>query len=67
MVARLRSFASFWYRFVVGDDWTLAAGCIIALAATYGLSRDGVPSWWVVPVAVLLLLSFSVWRASRRA
>ena len=65
MIARLRQFGAFWYDFVIGDDWQVAAGVIIALAATYGLHRAAVPAWWVVPVAVLLLLPYSLWRATK--
>lgn len=28
----LKSFGGFWYDFVVGDDWKIAAGVAIALA-----------------------------------
>lgn len=65
MVRRLRAVALFAYDFVVGDDWILAAGMLVALALTFGVSRTAVPSWWVLPLAVLLLLPLSVWRAAR--
>ncbi|HET9691831.1 MAG TPA: hypothetical protein VFP61_11815 [Acidimicrobiales bacterium] len=63
MMRRLRAFGAFWYDFVVGDDWRVAIGVVIALAATYGLSRTSVPAWWLVPCAVVVLLSASLWRA----
>jgi len=63
---RLRSFAHFWYDFVVGDDWRVAAGVVLALAATYGVSRTSVPAWWLVPAAVMVILPFSLWREVRR-
>ncbi|MDQ2724516.1 MAG: hypothetical protein M3Y36_03365 [Actinomycetota bacterium] len=66
MLSRLRSFGAFWYDFVIGDDWRVAAGVVVALATTYGLSRTSVPAWWIVPVAVLVLLPFSLWRVVRR-
>jgi hypothetical protein len=66
MTARIKAFFAFWYDFIVGDDWRVAAGVIIALAVTYGISRTSVPAWWVLPVAVAGLLTLSVWRASRR-
>ncbi len=64
--ARLRAFGHFWYDFVIGDDWRVAAGVVVALAATYALSRTSVPAWWVLPVAVAVLLPFSLWRQVRR-
>jgi hypothetical protein len=38
---------------------------VTALAATYALSRTSVPAWWLLPAATVLLLTSSVWRASR--
>lgn len=67
LVAKLRSFAFFWYDFVVGDDWRVAVGVAAALAVTYGISRTGVPAWWILPGAVALLLPGSLWRVARKA
>lgn len=63
---RLRAIAAFWYDFVVGDDWQVAAGIVLALAVTYGVSRAAGPAWLVLPVAVAALLPLSLWRAVRR-
>jgi hypothetical protein len=65
VIARLKGFARFWYDFFVGDDWTVAVGVVLALAVTYGLSRAGVPAWWITPAAVLILLGVSVRRKAR--
>jgi hypothetical protein len=65
VIARLKGFIRFWYDFFVGDDWTVAVGVVLALAATYGLSHAGVPAWWITPAAVLILLTASVRRKSR--
>ncbi|MGA8459126.1 MAG: hypothetical protein WB800_27255 [Streptosporangiaceae bacterium] len=66
MGARIRSFAAFWYDFVIGDDWLVAAGVVISLALTYALSQTAVPAWWLVPLFLALLLPVSLWRATRR-
>jgi hypothetical protein len=63
---RIRAFAAFWYDFVVGDDWLIAVGVVLALALTYGLSRTSVPAWWLLPLFLVLLLPLSLWRATRR-
>ena len=65
MISKLRAFAAFWYDFVIGDDWRVAVGVVLALGATYGLHRASVPAWWAVPVAVLVLLPYSLWRTTR--
>ena len=65
VMRRLRAFGAFWYDFVVGDDWLIAVGVVISLALTYALSRTAVPAWWLLPLALVLLLPLSLWRAVR--
>jgi hypothetical protein len=65
-VSRLRAFGAFWWDFIVGDDWTVAAAVTAALLATYGLHRAGVPAWWLTPVAAVAATAVSLRRASRR-
>jgi hypothetical protein len=63
LAARLRAFAAFWYDFVIGDDWVIAAGVVLGLAGTYGLSRAGIPAWWLTPAVIVVLLPVSLSRA----
>jgi hypothetical protein len=63
----LRSFGAFWWDFIVGDDWRLAAGVVAALAVTAGLASLRVPAWWFLPVTVLVLLGVSLRRGTRQA
>lgn len=65
IAAALRAFAAFWWDFIVGDDWRIAAGIIVALAATAALATTSVPAWWIVPVAVLVMLGLSLRSATR--
>ncbi|HLK42725.1 MAG TPA: hypothetical protein VKV34_05240 [Thermoleophilia bacterium] len=58
----VKNFARFWYDFIVGDDWTIAVGVIAALGVTAALAHNGVADWWLMPVAVAVLLGFSLWR-----
>jgi hypothetical protein len=64
--AWLRALGAFWYDFVIGDDWLLAAGVVLGLAGTRLLSRAGLAAWWLLPVAVAALLPASLWKATRR-
>jgi hypothetical protein len=64
-VSRLRAFGAFWWDFVVGDDWRLAAGVVVSLAATGALAAAGVAAWWLLPAAVAALLVLSLRRATR--
>jgi len=64
-VRYLRSFARFWWDFVVGDDWRVAAGLGLALAVTWALAHHHIEAWWFLPVAVAVILIGSVRRESR--
>ena len=62
---RLRAFGSFWFDFVVGDDWRIALGVVVALAATLAVVQiTGAPAWWIVPAAVAVVLPLSLRRAA---
>jgi hypothetical protein len=61
----LRSFGRFWWNFIVGDDWRVAAGVAVALGVTYLLTHIGVNAWWLLPAGVALVLTESLRRAVR--
>ena len=61
----LKNFLLFWYDFIVGDDWTIAAGVVIALAISGLLVQRGLDAWWLMPVAVVVLLAISLWRETQ--
>ncbi|HEY8673647.1 MAG TPA: hypothetical protein VIM76_07795 [Candidatus Dormibacteraeota bacterium] len=65
MTARLKAFGLFWYDFIIGDDWSVAAGVVIALALVALVSRTSAPAWWILPIVVVGLLPVSVWREIR--
>jgi hypothetical protein len=61
----LRSFGLFWYDFVIGDDWQGAAVVVAALAGTALLVHVArVDAWWLLPVAVIAVLGWSLRRAT---
>jgi hypothetical protein len=64
-VTYVKSFGRFWWDFIVGDDWRVAAGLAVALVLTWLLAHHGFAAWWVLPVAVTLLLVGSVAREVR--
>jgi hypothetical protein len=66
-VKYLLSFGRFWWDFIVGDDWRVAAGIAAALALTYLLAHHGLNVWWLLPLAVALVLAASLWGAARAA
>jgi hypothetical protein len=66
-VRAVRAFFLFWWDFVVGDDWRMAAGVAVALAVTVLLVDRGVNAWWVIPAAIALVLTGSLARSARRS
>ena len=56
------AFGRFGWDFVVGDDWTVAAGVAVTLGAVGILTREGLDVWWLLPLAIALLTAISVWR-----
>jgi hypothetical protein len=60
---RLVAFLRFWYDFIVGDDWRVAAGIAAGLAITAVVADGGRAAWWVLPLAVVLALAGALRRA----
>jgi apolipoprotein N-acyltransferase len=63
----LRGFARFWWDFVVGDDWRVAAGVALAIGVAAALTAADIAAWWFLPLAVAALLLLSLRRETRRA
>ena len=61
----IAGFGRFWYHFIVGDDWTVAAAVAVALVITAGLRAAGLAAWWLLPPVVIAVLGVSVVRARR--
>jgi hypothetical protein len=66
MGRRVRAFLAFLYDFVIGDDWRIAAAVVAGLAVTYAVSQTSVPSWWVMPALLVIVLPATLWRATRK-
>lgn len=64
-MSALRTVALAIWGFLVGDDWRTAIGVSLALALTAILASLGVAAWWVMLVAVPLLLWMSLRRVVR--
>ncbi len=52
--------------FVVGDDWLLAGGVVVALGLTALLAATGLAAWWLAPALVPAVLAASLRRAAQR-
>jgi hypothetical protein len=61
-------FARFWYDFIVGDDWRIAAGVVTVLALGAIAVAAGVTGNWLAPaigLGFVLTFSLPVLRAGR--
>jgi hypothetical protein len=62
----MKRFGRFWWDFIVGDDWRVAAGIVVAFGLTALLATTSAPAWWVLPLAVAVVLGVSLRSAVRR-
>jgi hypothetical protein len=62
MVRFLKSFGQFWYDFIIGDDWKIAAAVVLALVATGLLMATHTLSDVAVAVlgGVAVVVAFSI-------
>ncbi len=65
VVSWVIGFGRFWYEFIVGDDWTIAATVLVALVVTAVLKSSGIVAWWLVPVLVVVMVGISLRRGSQ--
>jgi hypothetical protein len=64
---RLKAFGAFWYDFIIGDDWHVAALVVIGLALTGVLTHTAkVNAWWLLPLLVFAALAWSLHRATAK-
>ncbi|HEX3724215.1 MAG TPA: hypothetical protein VHV31_15620 [Nitrolancea sp.] len=61
----IKNFGLFWYDFVIGDDWSVAVGIVIALVITALLAHQNIVAWWLMPIAVAVVLGISLWRVTQ--
>jgi hypothetical protein len=61
----LTTFARFWYDFIIGDDWRLAAGTVIAITVVTIAANNDINVWWLLVLIVSALLALSVSMAAR--
>jgi Ca2+/Na+ antiporter len=57
-------FYRFWYKFIIGDEWTLAAALMWSLLAVYSATKNYFGDWYLLPVLIAFLLIFSLKRAA---
>jgi hypothetical protein len=64
ILAWLKGFGRFWYRFIIGDDWTVAATVAVALVLTWVLHGASVAAWWLPPLAAVAVVGASLRRTA---
>ncbi len=66
----VRGFGQFWYDFIIGDDWKIAAAVVIALSiGAVAVSHAAHNAVWLGPfvgLAVMLAFSISLYMDIRR-
>ena len=59
-------FGRFWYDFIIGDDWTVAAAVFATLIVTGILNANNIVAWWLMPIVVIVVTGISVRRNAAR-
>ena len=63
---RIKAFGAFWYDFVIGDDWHVAALVVAGLALTaICVHVAGVNAWWLLPLFAFAALAWSLHKATK--
>jgi uncharacterized membrane protein len=57
-------FLFFWYDFIIGDDWRVAAGVVLGFFTTH---TAGITGWWIMPAVVAAMLGYTLHEATRAA
>ena len=69
-MALVRGFLRFWYDFLVGDDWRIAAGVVLVLAAGAALvATEAIGDDVLVPLvgaAIVAVVGLSIVAGARR-
>lgn len=63
----ITGFFTFWYDFIVGDAWEVAVGVLASLllmymVAHYASEQAGAAVVYLLPVLIVALLSYSLFR-----
>ena len=62
----IKGFGLFWYDFIIGDDWRIAAAVVAALVVTALIAHGNAnAAWWLLPLVVAGALGYSIWRVTR--
>lgn len=56
----LRAFGAFWYDFIIGEDWRIAASAVGVLAVGAGGLLAGLDGTWLAPAIGVALLAVFV-------
>jgi len=62
VVRWLAAVGRFFYGFVVGDDWIVAAVMLLGLVITALLIANGINAWWLVPPLAVVMTGVALWR-----
>ena len=66
IVSWIVAFGRFWYHFIIGDDWTVAAAVAVGLILTAILNGAHIIAWWLIPLIVVVMTGLSLRRAGRK-
>lgn len=63
--SRLAAFGLFWYDFIIGDDWQIAAGVAITFIVLWMLHVWSI-AWLIAILGVVILIPYGSYRAAKQ-
>jgi hypothetical protein len=66
VIRALAGFVRFWYGFIIGDDWTVAAAVAAGFIGTWLLLREDITAWWLLPLVVVGITALGLARDHAR-
>lgn len=64
-MSALSKFGRFWYDFIVGDDWRVAASIVVLIGVVAAAADRGWNVWPLIPCGVIAALTASLRREVR--
>jgi len=65
LLVSVKKFGAFWFDFLIGDDWRGTVIVLAAFALTHQLAAENIVSWWVLPLGIVILLPYNLFRVTK--
>ena len=57
-----KAFGKFWYNFIIGEDWILAATACVGVIIDFILRGNHITAWYILPILLTIAMGISIMR-----